>query len=114
MRQDIVDVLKTSKQNLVRALIGLPSVAAARWGRVRTLLLATAVFKEAGRLRRQQSAKSNSLTRLKTGTLNGGWVGQVGWAGQVGWVDGSVGWVGQVGCAGQVSLCMIGRHDVYS
>ena len=30
MRQDIVDVLKTSKQNLVRALIGLPSVAAAR------------------------------------------------------------------------------------
>ena len=28
MRQDIVDVLKTTKQNLVRALIGLSSVAA--------------------------------------------------------------------------------------
>ena len=92
MRQDIVDVLKTSKQNLVRALIGLPSVAAARWGRVRTLLLATAIFREAGRLERQQSAKSNSLTRLKTGTLNGGWVrlgGRVklgGWVRLGGWV----------------------------
>ena len=71
MRQDIVEVLKTSKQNLVRALIGLPSVAAARWRRVRTLLLATAIFKEEGRLRRKRSNKSNSLTRLKTGTLNG-------------------------------------------
>ena len=74
MRQDIVDVLKTSKQNLVRALIGLLSVAAARWGRVRTLLLATAIFREAGRLWRQQSEKCNSLTRLKTETLNGGQV----------------------------------------
>ena len=71
MRQDIVEVLKTSKQNLVRALIGLPSVAAAQWRRVRTLLLATAIFKEEGRLRRKRSNKSNSLTRLKTGTLNG-------------------------------------------
>ena len=86
MRQDIVDVLKTSKQNLVRALIGLPSVAAARWGRVRTLLLATAIFREAGRLRRQQSTKGNSLTRLKTGTLNGGWVKLGGWVRLGGWV----------------------------
>ena len=79
MRQDIVDMLKTSKQNLVRALIGLPSVAVTRWGHVRTLLLATAIFREAGRLRRQQSTKGNSLTRLKTGTLNGGWVRLGGW-----------------------------------
>ena len=71
MRQDIVDVLKTSKQNLVRAIIGLPSVAATRWRKVRTLILATAIFKEEGRLRQQQSKKSNSLNRLKTGTLNG-------------------------------------------
>ena len=102
MRQDIVNVLKTSKQNLVRALIGLPSVAAAQWGRVRTLLLATAIFREAGRLRRQQSTKGNSLTRLKTGTLNGG---RVRLAGRIrlggGWV-------------GQDALCIIGRHDVYS
>ena len=89
MRQDIVDVLKTSKQNLVRALIGLPSVAAARWGRIRTLLLATATT-----IRKEQHTDETQDRNTQR------WVGQVGWAGQVGWVY-------------QVSLCMIGRHDVY-
>ena len=31
LRQDVVDVLKTSKMDLVRALIGLPPYAAHRW-----------------------------------------------------------------------------------
>lgn len=45
MRQDIVDVLKTSKMDLVRALIGLPPYAIHRWQMAHLKFMAVFAFR---------------------------------------------------------------------
>lgn len=45
MRHDIVDVLKTSKMDLVRALIGLPPYAVHRWHSAYLKVMAGFAFK---------------------------------------------------------------------
>ncbi len=49
MRQDIVDVLKTSRMDLVRDLIGLPPYAVHRWHMAYLKILAGIAFQTAGR-----------------------------------------------------------------
>jgi len=45
MRQDIVDVLKTSHMDLVRALIGQPPFALHCWKKAHMMLRAVAAFR---------------------------------------------------------------------
>lgn len=45
MRQDIVDVLKTSRMDLVRALIGQPSYAVQCWHMAHLKLMAAFAFR---------------------------------------------------------------------
>ena len=49
MRQDIVDLLKTSRMDLVRALIGLPSVASSKWRCLKLMVLAAHAFQQHGK-----------------------------------------------------------------
>ena len=58
MRQDIVDLLKTSKMDLVRALIGLPSLACSKWRRLKLMVVAVHAFQQHGK----------ELARRKLGT----------------------------------------------
>jgi hypothetical protein len=48
MRQDIIDVLRTSHMDLVRALIGLPPYAVHRWHMAYHKVVSTFAFKKAG------------------------------------------------------------------
>lgn len=48
MRQDIVELLKTSKMDLVRALIGLPSLASSKWRCLKLMVLAVHAFQQHG------------------------------------------------------------------
>jgi myosin-9 len=48
MRQDIIDVLRTSHSDLVRALIGLPPLAVHRWHLAFRTIVASFTFKKAG------------------------------------------------------------------
>ena len=45
MRQDIIDVLRTSRMDLVRALIGLPPYAVHRWHMAYRKVVSTFAFK---------------------------------------------------------------------
>ena len=45
MRQDIIDVLRTSRMDLVRALIGLPPYAVQRWHMAYHKVVSTFAFK---------------------------------------------------------------------
>ena len=45
MRQDIIDVLRTSHSDLVRALIGLPPLAVHRWHLAFRTIIASSTFK---------------------------------------------------------------------
>ena len=54
MRQDVVDVLKTSRMNLVRALIGVSSYAVHRWHVAVGVVQAAILFAKAGRERRER------------------------------------------------------------
>lgn len=49
MRQDIVELLKTSKMDLVRALIGLPSLAISKWRCLKLMVLAVHAFQQRGK-----------------------------------------------------------------
>ena len=48
MRQDIVDLLKTSKMDLVRGLIGLPTLACSYWRNLKLVVLAAHAFQQHG------------------------------------------------------------------
>ena len=48
MRQDIIDVLRTSHMDLVRALIGLPPYAVHRWHMAYRKVVSTFAFKLVG------------------------------------------------------------------
>lgn len=60
MRQDVVDVLATSRMDLVRALIGLPPFAVHRWRIATKAVLAMIFFKSVS----QQESKSEIATSL--------------------------------------------------
>ena len=65
MHKDIVEVLKTSRSDLVRALISLPSLAVRHWSKIRVLILATAIFRHEGKQAKvKESKKSTSLGRI--------------------------------------------------
>ena len=49
MRQDIVDLLKTSRRDLVRGLIGLPTLACSNWRNLKFVVLATQAFQQHGK-----------------------------------------------------------------
>jgi len=49
MRQDIVELLKTSKMDLVRALIGLPTLACSKWRCLKLMILAVHAFQQHGK-----------------------------------------------------------------
>ena len=49
MRQDIVDLLKTSRMDIVRALIGLPSLASSKWRCLKLMVLAAHAFQQCGK-----------------------------------------------------------------
>ena len=50
----MIDVLATSKMDLVRTLIGLPPYAVHRWRTAMTTVMATLFFRSAGRAQRQK------------------------------------------------------------
>ena len=54
MRQDVVDVLKTSRMDLVRSLIGLLPYAVHRWRIAIQQILAIIAFKDAGKKRKER------------------------------------------------------------
>ena len=54
MRQDVVDVLKTSRMDLVRSLIGLSPYAIHRWRIAIQQILAILAFKDAGKRRKER------------------------------------------------------------
>jgi len=49
MRQDVVDLLKTSRMDLVRGLIGLPTIACSYWRSLKLVVLAVHAFQQHGK-----------------------------------------------------------------
>ena len=67
MRQDIIELLKTARSNLIRSLIGLPSLAVAHWEKLKTAIRVTAVFRQAGQSYfKKREGRGNSLRRLES------------------------------------------------
>ena len=62
MRQDVLDVLATSRMDLVRALIGLPPYAVKRWHLAINTVLAVTYFGSTVRRRKERENESVSLS----------------------------------------------------
>ena len=61
-----MEVLETSRSDLVRALIGLAPLAVCYWRKIRVLLVATAIFRHEGKQAKIKEAKkkTTSLSRI--------------------------------------------------